>query len=325
MALPAATVTHYAVTGNREDLQNIIYDISPMDTPFLTMAGKVKASNVFHEWQTDSLDAAATNQQLEGDDASGNTLSATTRYGNYCQISDKTVVVSGTQQAMNHAGVDSEFKYQIAKRGKELKRDMEYALVRNQASAAGSAATARSLGSVESWMFSVSGNVVDGTGGTTPAYSAGVSAPTDASSTNLITFTEARLKSVIQSCWTDGGDPKTIMVGPVSKQNASAFSGIATQYRTSSINDMKQGTILGAADVYISDFGEHKIVANRFQRDRTALVLDMDYWKVATLRPMQRNPLSKTGDNMKEQLLVEYSLVAANPNSSGKIADLITS
>jgi len=323
MALPTNTFSSYDAIGNREDLEDIIYDISPMDTPFLSNAGRVNATAVFHEWQTDVLDTAATNQALEGDDATGGSLAATTRYGNYCQISDKVVVVSGTQDAVNSAGRDSEFKYQIAKAGKALKRDMEFALTRNQASDNGSEATARSLGSVESWLFSSTGNVVDGTGGTTPEYSAGVSAPTDASSTNLITFTEARLKTIIQQCWTDGGDPKVVMVGPVNKQNASAFSGISTLYKDTP--GKLQAVIIGAADTYISDFGEHAIVPNRFSRDRTALVLDMDYWKVASLRPMQQNPLAKTGDSEKRQLLVEFTLVAANPNASGKVADLTTS
>lgn len=323
MSLPTNTYSSYDVQGNREDLEDVIYNISPTDTPFLSKAARTKATGVFHEWQTDVLAAAAANRQLEGDDATGNTLSATTRYGNYCQISRKVVVVSGTQRAVNSAGRKDELSYQVAKAGKELKRDMEYALTRNQASDNGSEATARSLGSVESWIFSATGNIVDGTGGTTPAYSSGVSAPTDASSTNLITFSEARLKTVIQACWTDGGDPKVVMVGPYNKGKASAFAGIATQYRENS--GMKQATILGAADVYISDFGEHRIVANRFSRDRTALVLDMDYWAVATLRPIQMIDLAKTGDADKKEMLVEYTLVARNPNSSGKVADLISS
>lgn len=263
---------------------------------------------------------------MEGDDATGNTLSATTRLGNYCQISRKVVVVSGTQRAVNTAGREDELSYQVAKAGKELKRDMEYALTRNQASDDGSEATVRSLASVESWIKSggTGPNVVDGTGGTTPGYSGGtVAAPTDASSSNLITLTEVRLKSVIQAVWEDGGDPTVIMVGPWNKKVASAFTGIATQYRENS--GTKQATILGAADVYISDFGEHKIVANRFSRDRVALVLDMDYWKLATLRPIQKIDLAKTGDSDKKQILCEYTLVACNANASGKVADLRTS
>jgi hypothetical protein len=324
MSLPTNTYSSYDAKGNREDLENIIYDISPTDTPFLSNAGRVKAKGVFHEWQTDVLDTAAANKQLEGDDATGNTLASTTRYGNYCQIARKVVVVSGTQEAIDKAGRDSELKYQIAKAGKALKRDMEYALTQNQAIENGSEATARALGSVESWLFSATGNVVDGTGGTTPAYSSGALAgPTDASTTNRITFTEARLKSVIQSCWTDGGDPRMVMVGPFNKTKASAFQGIATLYKD--VPGKKQATVIGAADVYVSDFGEHMIVPNRFSRDRTALVLDMDYWKVATLRPIQQIPLAKTGDSEKREMLVEFTLVAANPNSSGKVADLTTS
>lgn len=319
MAQPAATFSTYDSIGEREDLEDIIYDISPTDTPFLSNAGRIKAKGVFHEWQTDALAAAAANKHIEGNDATGSTATATTRYGNYCQISQKTIVVSGTQEVVSKAGRDSELKYQIAKRGKELKRDMEYALTQNQATAAGSDATARALGSLEGWLFSVAGNVVDGTGGTTPAYSSGVSAPTDASSTNTATLTEANLKSVIQSCWTDGGDPKMIMVGPYNKTKVSGFAGIATLYKD--VPGKSQATIIGAADVYVSDFGEHMVVPNRFQRDRTVFVLDMDYWKVATLRPIQQNPLAKTGDAEKRQMLVEYTLVAANPNSSGKVAD----
>lgn len=323
MSLPSNTFSSYDARGNREDLEDVIYNISPMETPFTSRAEKVKAAAVFHEWQTDALAAAAANRQLEGDDATGNTLSATTRYGNYCQISRKVVVVSGTQRAINTAGRKDEYSYQVAKAGKELKRDMEFALTQNQASRAGSEATARSLGSIESWLFSVAGNVTDGTGGTTPAYSSGVSAPTDASSTNTISFTETRLKGVIKSCWEDGGDPGIIMVGPFNKQRASGFTGIATLYRDA--NGNKQASVVGAADLYISDFGEHRIVPNRFSRDRTALILDMDYWAIAQLRPIQMIPLAKTGDSDKAEMLTEYTLVARNPNASGKVADLKTS
>jgi hypothetical protein len=324
VSLPTNTYTNYDAKGNREDLEDVIYDISPTDTPFLSNAGRVKAKGVFHEWQIDALDSAGANKQLEGDDATGNTLAATTRYGNYCQIARKVVVVSGTQEAIDKAGRDSEMKYQIAKAGKALKRDMEYALTQNQAIENGSEATARALGSVESWLFSATGNVTDGTGGTTPAYSSGALAgPSDASASYLLTFTEARLKTAIQQCWTDGGDPKVVMVGPYNKTVASGFGGIATLYKD--VPGKKQATVIGAADVYVSDFGEHMIVPNRFSRDRTALILDFDYWKVATLRPIQQIALSKTGDNEKREMLVEFTLVAANPNASAKVADLKTS
>lgn len=322
MTVPTNTVTAFSAIGNREDLANAIYDISPTDTPFLSRAQRNRASAVYHEWQTDALEAAGANRKIEGDDATANTFVATTRMGNYCQISSKTISVSGTQRAVNTAGRADEFSYQLAKRGQEIKRDMEYALTRNQASSAGGAGTARSLASLESWLATNKTSVGTGTAQTTPGFSSGtVVAPTDSSVAG--TFVEASLKDVIQKCWTQGGDPKVIMTGPFNKQRASGFAGIATQYRENKGN--QRATILGAADVYISDFGEHQIVANRFQRDQTVLVLDMEYLGVSILRNMETTPLAKTGDSDRTMLLTEYTLEVRNEKASGKVTDCTTS
>lgn len=322
MAVPTNTVTAFSAIGNREDLANAIYDISPTDTPFLSRAQRNKATGVFHEWQTDALEAAGANRKIEGDDATANTFVATTRMGNYCQISSKTISVSGTQRAVNAAGRADEFSYQMSKRGQEIKRDMEYALTRNQASSAGGAGTARSLASIEGWLATNKTSVGTGTAQTTPGYSSGtVVAPTD--STVAGTFVEASLKDVIQKCWTQGGDPKLVMVGPFNKQRASSFAGIATQYRENKGN--QRATILGAADVYISDFGEHQIVANRFQRDQTVLVLDMEYLGVSVLRNMETTALAKTGDSDRTMLLTEFTLEVRNEKASGKVTDCTVS
>lgn len=322
MAVPTNTVSAFSAIGNREDLANIIYDISPMDTPFLSQASKSSASGVFHEWQTDVLAAAAANRKIEGDDATADAFTATTRVGNYCQISAKTISVSGTQRAVNSAGRADEYSYQLAKRGRELKRDMELALVQNQASSAGGVGTARSLASLESWLATNKTSVGTGTAQTTPGYSSGtVAAPTD--STVQGTFTRAALNDVIQKCWTQGGDPKIIMVGPFNKTIASGFSSIATMYKN--VGAGQQGEILAGADLYVSDFGQHQIVPNRFQRDRTVLVLDMEYLGVATLRNMETTPLAKTGDSDRTQLLAEYTLVVKNERASGKCTDCTTS
>ena len=187
----------------------------------------------------------------------------------------------------------------------------------NQASLAGNSTTARTTGSVEAWLTS---NVSRGAGGASGGFSAGVvSAATDGTQR---AFTETLLKSVIQSCWQNGGDPSTILVGPKNKAVASTFAGIATQYREN--KGTGPATIIAAADVYVSDFGEHKIIASRFSRDRSALVLDMEYWGVAYLRPFQQSELAKTGDSVKYQLLAEYALVAKQQASSGVVADLTT-
>lgn len=318
MAVPTNTVSTVSAIGNREDLANAIYDISPMDTPFLSSAMKTTATGVYHEWQTDALDAAGANRQIEGDDVTANTFAATTRVGNYCQISRKAISVSGTQRAVNSAGRADEFSYQLAKRGREIKRDMEYALTRNQASSAGGAGTARSLASLESWLATNKTSVGTGTAQTTPGFSSGtVVAPTDSSVAG--SFTKASLDDVIQKCWTEGGDPKVIMVGPSQRSDISGFSGISTlQTDASARADV---TLVGAIDFYKSNFGTLKVVPNRFQRDQTVLVLDMEYLAVSTLRNMQIEQLAKTGDNDKSFIVSEYTLEVRNEKASGKVTD----
>lgn len=322
MALPTNTWTSFSAIGNREDLADIIYNISPMDTPFSSEAAKSGASAVYNEWQTDALRAAATNIALEGNDATGATLAATTRVGNYCQISQQTVIVSGTQRSVDSAGRGDEYSYQTMKAGKELKRDMELALTQNQASSAGGAGTGRSLASLESWLATNKTSVGTGTAQTTPGFSSGtVAAPTDSSVAG--TFTKAALDAVIQACWTQGGDPKTIMVGPHNRTIVSGFSGISTlQTDAGASSDV---TLVGAVDFYKSNFGTVKVVPNRFQRDQTVFVLDMEYLGIASLREMQVTPLSKTGDNDKAQLLHEFTLCVKNEAASGKITDCTTS
>lgn len=322
MTVPTNTVTAHSAIGNREDLQNIIYEISPTDTPFLTEASKGNASAVYHEWQTEELDAAAANRQIEGDDATANTFSPTTRVGNYCQISRKVISVSGTQRAVDSAGRADEYAHQVAKRGREIKRDMEFALTRNQASSAGGAGTARSLASLESWLATNKTTAgVSASGATTPGFSSGtVAAPTDASTAG--SFVKADLDEVIQLCWNEGGDPKTIMVGPHNRTQISGFSGISTlETRADAGNDV---TLMGAVDFYKSNFGTLKVVPNRFQRDQTVFVLDMEYLGVSYLRNMETDPLAKTGDSDKSQLLAEYTLVVKNEKASGKITDCTT-
>lgn len=322
MGVPTNTVTAHDAIGNREDLVNIIYDISPMDTPLLSEAQKSKASAVYHEWQTDALDPAAANRQIEGDDPTANTFSATTRVGNYCQISRKTVTVSGTQRTVDSAGRADEYSYQVAKRGREIKRDMEFALTRNQASSAGGSGTARSLASLESWLSTNKTTAgVSVSGVTTPGFSSGtVAAPTDASTNG--SFVKADLDQVIQECWNQGGDPKVIMVGPHQRTQISGFSGISTLQTDA--NAKQDVTLMGAVDFYKSNFGTLKVVPNRFQRDATVLVLDMEYVGVAMLRDMEFTKLSKTGDNDREMIIAEYTLKIHNEAASGKITDCLT-
>ena len=313
MAQPTNTFDTYDSIGEREDLSDVIYNISPTDTPFLSSAAKVKATAVLHEWQTDSLAAASTsNAVIEGDEATLDAVTATTRLSNSCQIMDKTVVITGTQEVVDKAGRASELAYQIAKKAKELKRDLEAQLTTNNAEVTGNATTAREMGSLRAW---VATNDVMGTSGTSGA--AGNTAATDGTQR---AFTESLLKSVIKSVWNEGGNPTMIMVGPFNKQKLSGFTGNSTRFDAGA-----DATLYTSVDVYASDFGQLQVVPNRFSRDRDAWVLDMDYWGVAFLRDFHMHDLAKTGDTEKKQLLLEATLESRNEAASGCVADLTTS
>ena len=322
MTLPTNTYSSFSAVGNREDLADVIYMISPVDTPFTSMASKNKAMAVYHEWQTDELRAAGTNLALEGDDATGATLSPTTRVGNYCQISQETVIVSGTQRQVNTAGRADEYTYQTLKSGKQLKRDMELALTQNQGSTPGGIGTARAMASLESWLATNKTSVgASAAGATTPGFASGtVAAPTDASTAG--TLTKAALDDIIQRCWTEGGDPTVIMCGPFNRTVISGFTGIS-QLQTDAAA-RADVTLIGAIDFYKSNFGILKVVPNRFQRDQTVFVLDMEYLSIANLREMKVTPLAKTGDNDKAQLLHEFTLKVGNEKACGKITDCTT-
>ena len=320
MSVPTGTFQTFQAIGNREDLEDVIWDISPTETPFQSRVKKGKAKATFHEWQTDALDAAATNAAIQGADAVTNTATPTVRLRNYCQILTKTPRVSGTQEAVDKAGRNSEMAYQVMKRMKELKRDLEYALVRNQQSTGGAAATAATMASVESWIATNKTSVGTGTAQTTPGYSSGtVAAPTDSSVTGSVT--EANLKAMIAASWAAGGDPTVLMVGPLTKIKVSgSFSGIATQYKN--VPGQSQATVVSGVDLYVSDFGEHQLVPNRFMRDQNILCLDMNYWRLDQLRPIQSSELAKTGDSEQRQILMECTLASLNEQASAKITDI---
>jgi len=301
--------------GQREDLVDVIYNISPTETPFMSSIGKTKATAVYHEWQTDSLAAATTNNAaVEGADASDATLSPTTRLGNYTQILQKTIKVSGTLDTVNKAGRKSEKAYQLAKASQELKRDLETILLSNQGRDAGSSnSSARKMGSLLSWIKTNSSAQTNGADPTT----IGVSTRTDG---NTRTFTEQLLKDVVAEVFTSGGNPSVLMVGAAGKQKVSSFAGIgATRFN---VTGAKPSTIIGAADIYVSDFGNISVVPNRFMRTRDALVLDPEYAAVAYLRPFQTNELAKAGDADKTQSLVECTLEVKNEAAHGGVFDL---
>lgn len=310
----ATTTTVSNTSGLAEDFEDIIFDVSPTDTPMLTMAKRKKATARYHQWQTDSLAAASSNIAEEGADATYATAAQTTTLGNYLQISRKTVDISRTLDIVNKYGRKSEVALQLMKRGKELKRDMEFTLCRNQASAN---ATARASAG---WECMISGNLVRANSGETADYSvrgfsaASWTAPEDGS---LKTFIEADLVSALGLAWDDGGDPSVIMMSKKNKNLFNAFAGIATKYNE--VKGASQAIVSGAADLYVSSYGNHTVKLNRYMRDTAVFCIDPEYISVAYLDGIKKSKMAQTGDSERYLLTVEYCLVCDSQDAHATI------
>lgn len=303
MAIPANTRETYPALGPgradppggiREDLSDIIYNISPEDTPFMSSIGKSSCDNTYFEWQIDSLDDAVDNWQIEGDDVEAMAATEPLRVGNYTQISTKTVRSSGTAEAVDFAGRKSTQAYQMAKRAKELKLDMEKMfLALATAPTAGSTGVPRKTGSVGAWITS---NVV-----------AAGAAPS-----------EDDIRDIMEQCWTAGAKPTVLMCDGVIKQQISALSQSVSELRTAA-NDKSPAYVVAAVDIYVSDFGNLQIVPNRLMPAGTAYFFDYDYWDVAYLRPFMTHDIARLGDSEAQMLIVEYGLRSKNEEANGKI------
>jgi len=321
MAIVANTFTSFDAKGIREELSNVINNISPEDVPFQSNVGSKNVSNTYFEWMTDALAAVDKTARIDGDDvASFDSTAATTRVGNYTQILRRTVIVADNLESQDLAARNSEMAMQMAKRGKELKRDLEAVLTDSNAAVAGNSSTARETAGLGAWIAT---NDVFATGGAVD----GASPTGDGSDTRTdgtqVAFTEAMLKTSMQNAYTSGGNPSILMVGPYNKTVVSGFAGIAAQ-RYMAPSDSPT-TIIGAADVYMSDFGTLSVVANRFQRERDAFCLDPEYASVAYLRPIQNVELSKTGDASKSMLICEAGLEVGSEAAHAGVFDLTAS
>lgn len=324
MAIATNTRTTYGAIGIREDLSNIIYNISPMDTPFLSGVGKGSADNTLFEWQTDSLTAAAANQQLEGDDSmSALAVAEPVRLTNYCQISYKAVQSSGTAEAVDFAGRKSSQAYQLAKRAKEIKRDMEKMLLSNDVKVAGAAGTARKTAAVMSWLGTTAAgtsNIILGSaspvvgvvnnGGSSPAV--GPDGTTVASFGTSAVLTMAMINLAMERCFTLGGEPSTILAPADLKQKISALGGSVIADIQKDVPGTGQATAVNAVDVLVTDFGTLKIVPSRLMLADMLFFVDYDFWSVDYLRPFQTETLAKTGDSIKQLMIAEYGLRAKN-------------
>jgi len=321
MAQPTNTFDSYDAVGIRESLEDIIYDVSPEETPFYSASAKVKATNTFHEWQTDALRASAANAHVEGDDTTAEARTATSRLGNYTQIFKNAVSVPDTDSGLDKAGRAKEMAYQTLKIAKEQKLDIEKALFDNNARVAGNSTTARELAGAPAWMIT---NTDFGANEGADPTGDGTDARTD-ETTTLLAFSQARFDSVMQSIWEQGGNPDVVYLSAFQMNVALGFTGMNNQRSTIGASVGGTNAVINAVDVYVTPWGTVEFIPTRENRSRDVFIMQNDMWSVGVLRPTKNTQLAKTGDNDRRQVVTELTLICKNEKASGIIADNTTS
>ena len=317
MAQPSNTYDSYDNANSiKQDIQDIIYNITPHETPFLSKSGKTTAKSTLHEWSTDTLRASAANAHIEGDTTTATAQTAVTRLNNRTQIFKDAVVISDTDEGLSKIAKDKEMSYAVLKMGKAMKLDIEKALFSNNAKVTGSATSARELAGAPTWLTS---NTVAGSGGS-DATGDGTDARTDGTQA---AFTQANFDTVMQGIWENGGTGiKSCYLSAFQMNKALSFTG----------NNNQRANVVGADErvinsisIYLTPFGEISLVPTRENRSRDVFLFQDDTWSVATLRPMKNVELAKTGDNSTRQLTTELTLVCKSEAANGMVADCTTS
>lgn len=321
MAAPTNTFQSFDQVGLREDLTDIISDISPTETPLYSALKKTKAKNTLHEWQTDALAAASEdNAHVEGDDTAAEAVTPTTRLNNQCQIFKKSVAISGTDMGLNKAGRAREMAYQLQKRTKEIKLDFEKSLFANKAKVVRGEATAGVMAGIPSWITTNVNNV--GSGGSDPTGD-GTDARTDSGSPTA--FTQADFDLTMQEIWNEGGTPDCVYLSSFQMDAALSFTGMNNQRSTIGTSVGGKNGVVNAMDVYVTPWGTVDFVPSRNIRSRDVWILQKDKWAVANLRAIKNEPLAKTGDSEKRQLVAEWTFVSLNEKANGGVVDCTTS
>ena len=332
MAVPTNTRETYGAVGIREDLSNIIYNISPMDTPFLNGCGRGTADNTLFEWQTDELKTAASNMQIEGNDYTSTAATEPRRLSNYTQISATQVQSSGTAEAVDFAGRKSTQAYQLAKRAKEMKRDMEFMLLEGTVKSAGSSGAARNTAAFSTWIgtsVNATSNVVAASTGLGLTNNGSTTFPDGTSEAGTggadTPITIALVNNVVERIWNLGGTPDTILCDSTVKGtiSSSTVGGAVVAAPRKDIGSKDSITAVNAVDVLVTDFGTFKVVPDRFIPTTQVDFIDFDLWSVDYLRPFRTETLAKSGDSVKQLLIAEYGLRAKNGNGSGQLKSAI--
>lgn len=318
MAQPSNTFDSYDAVGIREDLSDIITNISPEETPFYTKCRKTTASNTLVEWQTDALRSSAANAHIEGDDTAADAATATSRLNNRTQIFKNAVTVPDTDEGLDKAGRAQEIAYQTLKIAKEQKLDIEKALFDNNAKVAGNSTTARELAGAPAWLTS---NTDFGANEGADPTGDGTDARTD-ETTTLIAFSQARFDGVMQSIWENGGNPDTVYLSAFQMNVALGFTGNNNQRSSVQAGDER---VVKSLAVYVTPWGTIEFMPSRENRSRDVFIMQDDMWEVATLRPTKNIELAKTGDATKRQVVTELTLCAKNEAANGGVFDNTTS
>jgi hypothetical protein len=332
MAVPANTRETYGAIGIREDLSNIIYNISPTDTPFLSGCGRGSADNTTFEWQTDELKTVAMNTQIEGNDYASTAATEPRRLTNYTQISATQVQSSGTAEAVDFAGRKSTQAYQLAKRAKEMKRDMEYMLLQGTVKVLGSSGTARETAAFSTWVGTNDASTSNVVAASTGAgiTNSGASTYPDGTTNSATggantTTTIALINNVAERVWNLGGTPDTILCNGTVKGTISSSTVGGAVVAEPRGNNSGSGpiTAVNAVDVLVTDFGTFKVVPDRHIPATNVDFIDFDLWSVDYLRPFRTETLAKSGDSVKQLLIAEYGLRSKNGNGSGQLKSAI--
>ena len=316
MTQPTNVFETYDSKSIREDLSDVIYNVTPDETPLLSSLAQVKASQTYHEWQVDSLRASGNNFHLEGDNTTGDVITPTTREGNYTQIFKNACVVSGTDQAVTNAGKGKELAYQLIKTGSEQKLDMEKALMSNVARVAGATGTPRKLGGLATWVKTNVSNI--GTNGANPAGVIG-GATTRTNGTQTV-LNQTKFDSALQSCWENGSKPNMVILSAFQMSKALNFVGNNNARSTGA-----SGKVENLLNVYVTPWGNVSFVPARENASRDVWIIESDKLALASLRPMKQTELARTGDSETRQIVAECTLVVRNEKALGLVADCTTS
>ena len=316
MAQPSNTFDSYDAVGIKEDLSDVIYNVTPEATPFYSKCRKSTAKNTFVEYQTDTLRASGVNAHIEGDATTAAARTATTRLGNYTQIFKDAVVIPDTDQGLSKAGRAREIAYQTLKIAKEQKLDIEKALFANQSRVTGSSTVARKLAGVPAWLITNVDFVTGGSPSGANPTGDGTDARTDDGTPTA--FSQAKFDGVMQSIWEEGGKPDTVYLSAFQMNKALAFTGNNNQRSTVQAGDSK---VIKSLDVYVTPWGTVEFMPSRENRSADVYIMQDDMWEVSVLRPTKNVELAKNGDNTTRQIVTELTLLCRNEKASGGIFD----